>query len=336
MSIFGVKFGPGFVPPAERIAKPEKKCENIAELMAHYAEKINKVFEKYANSDEQLVGTDCKLNIQYFSKENNGAYSEDEIATDGELKADLYNQWAAKKYHLTEDTDPGYIMKKVAEYTRRRENSSGEQSEKLLLINLNKILAPEYFVIHASDYDDLANGVDYVVVEAETGVIACGLDAFYDKKEDVESLDELMRDIEHLEKQMGRGEATEHNYQSKLVKLKKISERNGAKIKYGFSINDGEMQNGYMNNMPAFALRLSPSDFKQLQNDMNFVVEGENSQPSETELKIFDGLIRSLEEQSGRIAENPKANPRVIAKLDVFNKTLERIKEIREKVMEII
>ena len=282
----------------------EKKCENIDEMVEFYVEEIKKNFEKY--NEESFVCNDGSVNMSNFIRKKNGPYKKEEVKDDTRLKDKKMQDWAKDFYELDDNVDDNLLQEKTDEYRAIKKAGNGEKLEKCLLINLNRILAPDYFVMRASEYDDLSNGVDFVIVEADTGIVACGFDGAY-------------------------GEKGGDRYKEKVKKIRKKSERYGTKLKYGFEFKNGEIIKKQLINLPNFFLNMNLEDMRKLEKDMNYMV-GEGQKPSGTELEVFDKLIISMEEQLHDFNQNKNINPKVEENLEVFSSVLMNIKKNREEL----
>lgn len=169
-----------------------------------------------------------------------------------------------------------------------------------------KILGKEFAVMRASVYDDYANGVDNVLVNIETGDVICAFDELYD-------------DIE--------GERAA----KKIEKIKNKAKKGGTEIKYGITFERDEKTEGNklvkkpIKNVPTFCLALSNSELDGLLSEMGYDIA---EPPTEVELKVFNKLVTSLNEQTQTLQE--EEIPEVIANnLNKFTDSLERMKEIR-------
>ncbi|MEA1963146.1 MAG: hypothetical protein U9M94_02800 [Patescibacteria group bacterium] len=302
MSFTNGKFGERFQGGQDGVF--EKKCESIDEMLEYYVKEIKKNFKKY--DDEGFVCGDGSIRMSSFIRKKNGPYKKEEVKDDARIKDKKMRDWAKDFYELDSNASEEALEEKIKEYRAIKKSGNGEKLEKYLLVNLNRILAPDYFVVHASEYDDLANGVDFVVVEADTGIVACGFDSVYDKK--------------------GGG-----RYKEKAEKLRKKSERYGSKLKYGFVFENGEMIKKQLTNLPNFFLNMDLEDIKKLERNMNYTV-GEEQKPSGTELDTFDKIVLALEEQMNDFYQNENINLKVRGNLKVFEATLGRIKENRARL----
>jgi hypothetical protein len=279
------------------IQKHETKCENIDEMVEFYVAKIKDKFVQY--NEEGIVNIDGSINTRRYIIKNGGPFKKEEVKQDERLKDELMREWASDFYDLEADASIGEIEKATEEYRNLKKSGYGEKLEKLLFINLNRMLAPDYFVMHSSEYDDTANGVDFVIVEASTGIVACGFDGVYDEK---------------------GGE----RHRTKIKKLRKKAEKNGASIKYGFKFQNGEIIKQSLHNLPNLFLNMNLEDIRRMEKEMNFLC-GEGQNPSEFENDVFDKLLSSLENQLDDFRSNEKINSKVRENLDIFEKVIERV-----------
>ncbi|MCK5416397.1 hypothetical protein KAI92_03150 [Candidatus Parcubacteria bacterium] len=285
----------------------EKKCDNLDGMVEFYINEIKKSFEKY--KEEDIVNEDGSINMNNYMRKKNGHYSKEEVKKDRRLKDEKMQDWAKYFYDIDDNADEVYLQEKTKEYRDIKKAGNGEKLEKLLFVNLNKILAPDYFVMHSSEYDDLSNGVDFVIVEADTGIVACGFDSVYDNK---------------------GGD----RYKTKVKKLRKQSEHHGTNLKYGFIFEKEKIIKKELTNLPNFFLNMNLEDIRKLEKDMNYLV-GKKQKPNNLELGIFDKLVISLDEQLKTYSENKNINPKVKDNLKIFDFVLEKIKKNRDAMFDI-
>ncbi len=281
----------------------EKKCENIDEMLEFYISKIKTQFKSY--NEEDIVNTDGSINTRRYIAKNGGPFKKEEVKKDERLKDGLMQEWASDFYNLEADAGVEEVEKATEEYRSLKKSGYGEKLEKLLFINLNRMLAPDYFVMHSSEYDDTANGVDFVIVEAKTGIVACGFDGVYDEK---------------------GGE----RYKTKIKKLRKKAEKNGASIKYGFKFQDGKIIKQSLHGLPNLFLNMNLEDIRRMEKEMNFVC-GDNQDPSEFENEVFDKLLVSLEDQIDSFKTNKKIDLKVRDNLNIFERVINDVKSKRKK-----
>ncbi len=281
----------------------EKKCESIDEMLEFYISKIKSQFKPY--NEEAIVNTNGSINTRRYITKNGGPFKKEDVKKDERLKNSLMQEWASDFYDLEADAEVEEIEKATEEYRSLKKLGYGEKLEKLLFINLNRMLAPDYFVMHSSQYDDTANGVDFVIVEAKTGIVACGFDGVYDER---------------------GGE----RYKTKIKKLRKKAEKNGASIKYGFKFQDGKMIKQSLHGLPNLFLNMNLEDIKRMEKEMNFMC-GDDHEPSEFENKIFDKLLVSLEDQIDSFKANKKIGLKVRENLSVFERVINDVKNKRKK-----
>jgi len=280
----------------------ETKCENIDKMLEFYIVKIKAQFEQY--NEEDIINIDGSINTRRYIITNGGPFKKEEVKKDEKLKDGLMREWASDFYDLDIDASELEVEKATNNYYDLKKAGYGEKLEKLLFINLNRMLAPDYFVMHSSEYDDTANGIDFVIVEASTGIVACGFDGVYDEKE---------------------GE----RYKTKIKKLRKKAEKNGASIKYGFKFQNGKIIKQSLHNLPNLFLNMNLEDIRRMEKEMNFSY-GDNQEPSEFENEVFDRLLVSLEEQLDDFKSNEKVNSKVRENLDIFEKLVGTVKRRRE------
>jgi len=279
----------------------ETKCENIDEMVEFYVARIKDKFAQY--NEEDIVNVDGSINTRNYIIKNNGPFKKEEVKQNEKFRNQLMKEWARDFYDLELDASEEKLEKAVKDYRDLKKSGYGEKLEKLLFINLNKMLAPDYFVMRSSEYDDTANGVDFVIVEVSTGIVACGFDGVYDEK---------------------GGD----RYQSKIKKLRKKAEKHGTNIKYGFKFQDGKIIKQSLYNLPNLFLNMNLEDIRRMEEEMNFSC-GDDQEPSEFENEAFDKILSSLEDQLDDLKNSEQINSKVKENLDVFEKVIGRVRSIR-------
>ena len=304
----------------------EQKKESLNSLVAHYARKINNNFSSFY--DKEIINDDMSVKTrELFTRGDGGPYAKEEVKKDDKYVKKMEELFAGiidydKNGEAIDDNKRIKYLKEicgaksregmVAAAKKEEENKHGFIFEKLLLVNLNRILGDKYAVIKSAAYDDYANGADYLVVNYDSGIVACGFDAVNDIK---------------------GGE----RYENKIKKIRRKAMSNGSEIKYGISINSETKDNsknvvlGKVEHVPIFCLSLNSNELKDLSENMNYQKEEE---PSDAELKIFDNLFQKLEAQAVDFKNNKKLNSIVREKLEGFDNFIAEAKTVRTEKFE--
>lgn len=184
-----------------------------------------------------------------------------------------------------EDNDQGYD---VEGYTKPR----GIVTEELIIAILYKKLGGKYLVVRTAESDDRRNGVDHLIIDAETGSVVCGMD-------DLSSLGTTRGD-KRLDGKVR--EAVAKNCGIKIMPGGGIVQTEpGASVDYGINIRrqdegveiDPRITCGPIDHIPMFLFVLEAGDLKKCLK--SFVSDPDES--SEDEDKIFESFVKSALEQ---------------------------------------
>lgn len=175
----------------------------------------------------------------------------------------------------------------------------GEKLEMLKMSVLGKHLGSDFAVVRSSNYDDIKNGVDNVIVDINTGNTVCALDEV-----------------------VGRGSIFE---EKKTKVLNKNIKGEGANLKYGIHLRREEgttkLTLGSISNVPIFFLAL-PKEllFKGIDG-----FKGEEI--SEFERKLFTYFVSLLDSQIQELnLWKERINPSIKKKIEIFGRVLTNIK----------
>lgn len=187
---------------------------------------------------------------------------------------------------------------------------SGAEFEKIKTVIFNKKLGSDFLVVRSSEYDDIKNGVDNIILDRKTGNIVCAFDEY---------------------------EGGEHGnvYDGKKVLSENTNLKGGASVKYGAMFKpdkNSEMQlvRGKIENIPKFLMVCTEEDVKKAIDSLDMSSPGKTSVQEEI---IYYQIIASLERQ---IEENTRyvkmaKNPILQERFDIFAETLKNLKQIKQK-----
>lgn len=271
--------------------------EPLEQKLEYFVAQIKERFNKY--NETEIVNDDGSINTRRYMRKHGGPYAKEDIKDDERLKDKLTKDWASDFYGLEADASDKEVESAVNDYKKLKESGHGKKLEKLLFITLNKMLSPDYFVMHSAEYDDTANGVDFVIVEADTGIVACGFDGLYDTK---------------------GGE----RFQSKVKKLRNQAKKEGVSVKYGFRFENGEIIKQSINNLPNFLLSMDLETIRELENKISHTQDA----PSDYEKTVSNSLLQSLEEQLEELKNTSNINKDVEKNLIVFENVLSNIRSV--------
>ncbi len=168
--------------------------------------------------------------------------------------------------------------KTVEAWRKDKEKSAANLTELALTAMLHKFLNKQFIVARSSSFDDYNNGVDQVLVDKETGEVACGFDEV------------IVNPSDNAEKS------------KKAAKLGNIMAKGGANIQYGAKLQEGKLVRAEVRKVPAFYVSLLKEELAEL-------LESLKNNPENTtvfEERIFNKLLSSLEAQAA--SENLNAD----------------------------
>ena len=206
-----------------------------------------------------------------------------DLEQDKKTVASREENWAREQY------------KTVEEWRRSRDKNSSTITEMAITLSLHRLLSDRFIVARASTFDDYEHGVDNVLIDKETGAVVCGFD-------------EVL------------GYEGDDGGEKKDKKIKKSLASGGTSLKYGATIEDGQIKRQELKNIPTFYLSLSKEDLNILLKDLK--VGGE---PTENEKNLVLKMLNSLDKQYND-AKEIAINQVLQENLDKFSGSLEVIK----------
>lgn len=178
-----------------------------------------------------------------------------------------------------------------------REKNSDNVAEKAITSLMAKFFGERFVMARAAKFDDYENGVDNVLIDKQTGAVVCGLD-----------------DV--LRKGSDKGES------KKAEKMVGIYRRQGMNMKYGATINKGQLQRRSFKNLPAFYVSIDEDDLGKICQDFS---EGNNF--SEIEKRTMEKVMQSLSEQYHNLSPDDY-HPNLAANLEAFRSSLSAMRNI--------
>jgi len=309
--------GQKFIPE-----KTKNRLEKLEGMLSAMSTEINQ--ELRASIGHDILNNDASINMDSFWTKKGGPYkkegADDSVKADKEMVRDLELRFSGvknedgsinekalisyeKEYGTTDFDEIIQIHKK------NREKQSNHKLEMAITGLLYKVLKSEFVVVRSSLLDDYTAGVDNVIVNKRTGQVVCAFDEVHDQK--------------------GGGREKE-----KINKVSKKAEKGGATIKYGFTFekdsvsNETKLIRTAIDHIPSFYLGLTPEELEELLNSMEFDISKE---VTKVELKIFDILIKSLEEQIDMLENNKKIDEKIRKNIQNFKNSLKQMKDLRAK-----
>lgn len=289
--------------PAETFKGPEK-IQNLDVLMAQITQAENAKFGPVLNAD-------CSVNMDNFAGMS-GYDVEADKKEIGAKEAEWSDANTTNENRLAYFSDLGLNTPeaRLAYWKNKKEGSENEKLEKAVVVLFHKILRSEFLVVRASTHDDYANGIDTIIVDSKTQKV-------------VGAFDEV------------KGEEIFKRNRDKKERVRKIAKEGGAKLKYGVNLEKDPQSGGQklvkkeIRNLPLFLVSLTKEELRGMLGGMNYQLE---SKVSEAELKVFNQLTASFEEQI-KMLESEKENipAAVFANIRIFKESLGRMKKLGEQ-----
>ena len=287
----------------ETYKSPEKPIVKLDRMMEGIAQRLNA--ELIESGESPLLEKDNSINIEFFRE------VDFDIKNDKDKIQKMETEWSGANIpNVQEYYRDKFGVEGAEEITKKYiENKNKDTNalvERAITGVLHNILKSEFLVMRSCVYDDYFNGFDNVIVNKETGDVICAFDEVHDEED--------------------------KRYQAKkLEKIKKISQRGGATLKYGVTFKKDEstgekkLIKKTIKNIPVFYLSLSNSELNGLLSGMNFDIDGKASRE---ELAVFDKLLLSLDEQA-KILEKEKIPFGVRENLTKSKNLFQQMKKLR-------
>lgn len=239
-------------------------------------EKINNLLrdisEKY-RKEGVPVDNNCRVDISKLSN----YYSEEILAKDLGKIRNIRERILIEEEGKSKENKEGKEKK-------------GERLEKLKTITFNKFLGESAICVRSSEYDDIINGVDNILVDRQTGKIICAFDEVCD----------INREI----------------FQKKKEKILEKNREGGAKLKYCPKIENGKISFGRVENIPIFYIALSEEILNEAEKQISHFLK----ETSDWEEKLFSYFWNSLYNQAQLLYLDRKVNPEILNNLSFFEK----------------
>lgn len=202
-------------------------------------------------------------------------------------------------------------------WKEKKEINPATISEFLITILLHNTLKDRFLVTRASNYDDYENGIDYVLIDKETGVVICGFDQVLGIGKD----DGSFQKTDKLERKLLNG---------------------GAKLEHGITFdNNGNLIRKKLKNLPIFSLAISKEDLDKilifLQKNINLSNNNIDELKKDKDFnafnnEIFKKMIDSLNQQFVFINKLKELNAdgrynKLLENIDKFKDSFAIIKE---------
>ncbi len=266
----------------------------------------------------EKVSSFLKNNLIKISKDINNEYKylgtllEDDLT----IKIDGPNSDLHKK--IVQSKEEAWAAEKscsISTWRDKKEKDPSSVAEMLITTLLHNALKDRFLVARASYYDDYENGVDYVVLDKETGALVCGFDQVLG---------------------MGKDDGSA----KKREKIEKINLKGGARLEHGITFsNDKKIIKKNLKNIPAFFLAISKNDLdkialliqeKGLSDDFSEL--NKNQEFASFSNQILKNMIDSLDEQSSycndsiKNKENTSSYYNLLKNIENFKSSLDVIR----------
>ncbi len=246
-------------------------------------EEYRDLLEKKMNGISQEVNK--QFGCEFLDDKGNIKISGTETTVaDQKFVDDLEADWAGRQH------------KTVYEWRQSKDKNPATITEMTVTASLHRLLGDRFVVARASAYDDYKHGVDNVLIDKKTGAIVCGFD-------------EVL------------GYEGDDGGEVKSKKTQEILATGGSSLKYGATIEDGQIKRKEIYGIPTFYLSLSKEELASLLKDIKL-----GDEPTENEKNIVRKMITSLEHQYEE-AQKVASGLRLIENLNKFAESLQVIQE---------
>ncbi len=184
---------------------------------------------------------------------------------------------------------------------KEKNATGGNLTEVVATMLFHRGLPERYITVRAAAYDDLKNGLDTIIVDAETGDVVC-------------TFDEVL------------GQAGDQRVQEKRQAQEAAIEKGGVMLKYGFTIENGQMVKKSFDHVPVFRLQMNSADMNAALVEM----DAPDSELGPVGQELLSQLLDSLGQQTDEYLANPKLKPPMRERLEQYRDT--SLAEMRESV----
>jgi len=246
----------------------------------------------YTNLEKSGLPIDRRgrIDTQFFTD----LYDAAEIARDNQKVQELKNKFTREKneeiINRTWKENPEEVM--AANQAAPKNQGLGEKLELLKSAIFIKFLQKDYLVIRSSEFDDIFNKVDNIMIDSKSGNIVCALDEVAD--------------------------TTGSLYEEKRQNVLSRNLRGGAHLKYGLNCKDGKVSKARVSNIPVFYLALPQRHI--LEGIKNFTPDLDKA--SAYEKNLFQFFLVTLKQQITSLKLEKNIDPTLKDRLANFEKTI--------------
>lgn len=238
-----------------------------------------------------------KRNLEFLSNRLNSQFG-NFVDLDGQIT--LSGQEKERDLALIEDKqnlwakDLGKTKEKMLQ---EREKNPANIAEVATTLLFDKVLNKEFIIVRASVYDDYENGADQLIIDKETGAVICGLD------------DAIL------------GSSEKDTGEKKKLKIDKKMRSGGAKIKYGLTVNNDNLERKNLNHIPIFYFNLNKIEMNGILKSLS-----ENESKLTTKEKtVYTKLINSLLDQFEKYSNDDSLHLDLKNNLNKFTPSLKKM-----------
>jgi hypothetical protein len=285
--------------------KPRKPNEIMSQMVAEAASSINAEAESRFGAKSLLL-PDGTVRVENFDRDDGGIYDAESIEKHKKEVFDIeYSFTGAEDQNIAEfyatEHKCSTPEEVVSHWKKTKEKSKSGMLEQAMLVLLHKFLKEDFLVVRTAAYDDYKAGVDNLIIDKETGDVICAFDEVHDNKSGADT-------------------------KKKFDKIKKISERGGANVHYGLTVEASRIKQTDISNVPVFALSLESAEFAML---LPVLMRNGLDKKDSQEKEVMSKLIISLGEQAIML-RSARINGLVRANLNKFGMLLEKMKKLVE------
>ncbi len=211
------------------------------------------------------------------------------------------NRKAVKDYYINEyniDINSDKIDEDLIEkWDQENEKKKSSKAEKIIYIILYKFLKERFLVSRSSEYDDFKNGVDFLIIDKESGSVVGAFDGLHDDRES-------------------------GNNKIKEEKILQKAKKGGAQIKFGANLdNNKKIQTASLKNIPVFYLPLKKEQFYSCQKNISSDPSIISKEEEETFQYFFGQISRQAE-----LIKQENVNNDLSENLNNFINSVEKLK----------
>jgi len=283
----------------------EKPIDALFRLTKEISKETNAHIKEKYGVTHNLVDDRGMLSMDFFSRENGGIYTPEEIESDKQNILEKEIEWSGaedprvQEFYKTQKKVEG--KEEIArEWMKNKEKEKSSQMEMLTNLILYKTLREKFIVARASRHDDLG-GIDSYLVDTDTGDPVCVIDEVHDH-ERVGRKDEKWERVESI----GKG---------------------GKTMKYCVVPEGDKLVQKEIKNIPVFFVSLTTEEIVR---GMEGFSRNLDNTPNELESDYFNKFTILLQEEYDRVKDMQM--PRVTKEnLEKFRCALQTMKNIGEK-----